>query len=753
MAESFQMEFAGRRLVFETGKLAGQANGAVLVRYGDTAVLVTAVMSKQPREGVDFFPLLVDYEERMYAIGRIPGGWGRREGRPPEGAILAARMIDRSLRPLFPDGFRNDVQVVATILSVDYDCSPEIAALLGASAALTISDIPFQGPVAGVRVGLVDGKLVLNPTSEQSEQSDLDLVVAGTRDAIIMVEAGAWEVPEEQILEAILFGHEEIKRVIALQDQMREAIGRPKVEVPLYEPDPEVAEWTRQWVEPKLPGAVKNPDKLARQDAIEELRQQVVEAFLAERGEEAAAAAKDVEVVFDHLLKEFVRKTIIEDRERVDGRALDEIRPIWCEVGILPRVHGSAVFTRGQTQVLSAVALGLKSDEQLLDDLREEDRKRYIHHYNFPGFSTGEVRPQRSAGRREIGHGALAERALLPVIPPQEEFPYTIRVVSEVLSSNGSTSQASVCGSSLALMDAGVPIRKPVAGVAMGLVKYGDQFAILTDIQGIEDALGDMDFKVAGTRDGVTAIQMDIKVKGINREILQAALEQARRGRLFILDKMTAVIDRPRPNLSPYAPRVITLQIPVDRIRDVIGPGGKVIRGIIEETGVQIDIEDDGHVYIASVNEEDGERAKAMVENLVRDVEVGATYQGKVKRITNFGAFVEILPGKEGLVHISKLAPGRVGRVEDVVQLGDEITVKVTDIDELGRINLSRKDALTPEEWAAEEARFSPNGQHDREGRGERASNPSRAAEQRRAARREAERHRARGGGGRSRER
>ncbi|MFS8493695.1 MAG: polyribonucleotide nucleotidyltransferase, partial [Limnochorda sp.] len=700
MAESFQMEFAGRRLVFETGKLAGQANGAVLARYGDTAVLVTATMSKQPREGIDFFPLLVDYEERMYAIGRIPGGWGRREGRPPEGAILAARMIDRTLRPLFPEGFRNDVQVVATILSVDYDHSPDIAALLGASAALTISDIPFEGPVAGVRVGLVDGKLVLNPTSAQADRSDLDLVVAGTRDAVMMVEAGANEVPEEQILEAILFAHEEIKRVIALQDQMREAIGRPKVEVPLYQPDPEVAEWTRRWVEPKLPGAVKNPDKLAREDAIERLREQVVEAFLAEHGEDAAAQVKDVEAVFDQLLKDFVRKTITEDGERVDGRALDEIRPISCEVGLLPRVHGSGLFTRGQTQVLSAVALGLKSDEQLLDDLREEDRKRYIHHYNFPGFSVGEVRPMRSAGRREIGHGALAERALLPVIPPEEDFPYTIRVVSEVLSSNGSTSQASVCGSTLALMDAGVPIRKPVAGIAMGLVKYGDRFAILTDIQGIEDALGDMDFKVAGTRDGITAIQMDIKVKGIGREILQAALEQARRGRLYILDKMAEVIDRPRPSLSPFAPRVITLQIPVDRIRDVIGPGGKVIRGIIEETGVQIDIEDDGTVYIASVNEEEGQRAKAMVENLVRDVEVGATYQGKVKRITNFGAFVEILPGKEGLVHISKLAPGRVGRVEDVVQLGDEITVKVTDIDELGRINLSRKDALTPEEWA-----------------------------------------------------
>ncbi|WP_082726605.1 polyribonucleotide nucleotidyltransferase [Limnochorda pilosa] len=760
MAESFQMELAGRTLVLETGKLAGQANGAVLVRYGETVVLVTATMSKQPREGIDFFPLLVDYEERMYAIGRIPGGWGRREGRPPEGAILAARMIDRTLRPLFPDGFRNDVQVVATILSVDHDNSPEIAAMAGASAALTISDIPFLGPIAGVRVGLVDGRLVLNPTSEQSEASDLNLVVAGTRDAVMMVEAGANEVPEEQVLEAILFGHEEIKRVIALQDQMREKIGRPKVEPALYQPDPAVAEWTRAWVEPKLEGAVKNPDKLARQDAVDLLRKEVVEAFEAERGEEATAHVKDVEVVFDKLLKEFVRKTITEDRERVDGRGLEEIRPIWCEVGLLPRVHGSGLFTRGQTQVLSSVALGLKSDEQLLDDLREEDRKRYIHHYNFPGFSTGEVRPMRSVGRREIGHGALAERALLPVIPSQEEFPYTVRVVSEVLSSNGSTSQASICGSTLALMDAGVPIRKPVAGVAMGLVKHGERFAVLTDIQGIEDALGDMDFKVAGTRDGVTAIQMDIKIKGIDREILRTALEQARKGRLFILDKMEAVIDRPRPSLSPYAPRVITLQIPVDRIRDVIGPGGKVVRNIIDQTGVQIDIEDDGHVYIASIDEEGGRRAQEMVESLVRDVEVGATYRGKVKRITNFGAFVEILPGKEGLVHISKLAPGRVGRVEDVLQLGDDVAVKVTDIDELGRINLSRKDALTQEQWAAEEARFPSNGQQDREGRdsgfgGERRGGPrEHGGEHRRPPRRDGDRRRSPrpGGGGRPRE-
>ncbi|MBE3597983.1 MAG: polyribonucleotide nucleotidyltransferase [Limnochordaceae bacterium] len=700
---SYEMELAGRRLQLETGKLARQANGSVVVRYGDTVLLVTATMSRQPREGIDFFPLLVDFEERMYAVGKIPGGWGRREGKPGDIAILSARMVDRPIRPLFPEGFRNDVQVVVTTLSVDHDAPPDVLGIIGASAALTISEIPFLGPVGAVRMGLVDGSLVVNPTAEQEKASRLHLVVAGTRDAIMMVEAGADEVPEDQMLEAIMRAHEEIRRIVALQEQMRAEVGKPKVEVPLFTPDPQVQAWVEQYGRPKIAAAVKNPDKQAREEAIEKARQEVVEQFVAERGgeEQAAPLLKDVETILDKLLKDEVRRMIAEDHERPDGRKLDEIRPIWCEVGVLPRVHGSGLFVRGQTQVLTSCTLGLKSDEQLLDDLREEDRKRYIHHYNFPPYSVGEVRPMRAPGRREIGHGALAERALLPVIPPESEFPYTIRLVSEVLESNGSTSQASVCGSTLALMDAGVPIRKPVAGVAMGLVKWGERFAILTDIQGIEDALGDMDFKVAGTADGVTALQMDIKVHGVTREILQQALAQAKAGRLFILDKMLQAIDKPRPELSPRAPRILTLEIPVDKIRDVIGPGGKMIRKIIEQTGVEIDVEDDGRVFIASADEESGKKAAEIIQNLVRDVQVGAVYLGKVKRTTSFGAFVEILPGKEGLVHISELAPQRVGRVEDVVNVGDEVLVKVTEIDRLGRINLSRKEALPAAEREA----------------------------------------------------
>ncbi|WP_324667540.1 polyribonucleotide nucleotidyltransferase [Geochorda subterranea] len=721
----YEMELAGRELVLETGRLARQAGGAVWARYGDTVVLVTATMSRQPREGIDFFPLLVDFEERMYAVGKIPGGWGRREGKPGEAAILSARMVDRPIRPLFPEGFRNDVQVVVTTLSVDHDAPPDVLGIIGASAALTISEIPFLGPVGAVRMGLVDGQIVVNPTADQQRTSRLNLVVAGTRDAIMMVEAGADEVPEEQMLDAIMRGHEEIQRIVALIDRMRADVGKPKVEVPLFTPDPAVKAWVEQVGRPLLAAAVKNPDKMAREEAVERARQEIVERFVAEHGgeEQAAPLLKDVETILDKLLKDEVRRMIVEDGERPDGRAYDEIRPIYCEVGLLPRVHGSGLFVRGQTQVLTSCTLGLKSDEQLLDDLREEDRKRYIHHYNFPPYSVGEVRPMRAPGRREIGHGALAERALLPVIPPETEFPYTIRLVSEVLESNGSTSQASVCGSTLALMDAGVPIRKPVAGVAMGLVKWQDRFVVLTDIQGIEDALGDMDFKVAGTVDGVTAIQMDIKVHGITREILARALEQARAGRLFILDKMLQVIPKPRPELSPRAPRIITLEIPVDKIRDVIGPGGKMIRKIIEQTGVEIDVEDDGRVYIASTDEASGKKAAEIIQNLVRDVEVGAVYLGKVKRTTSFGAFVEILPGKEGLVHISELAPDRVGRVEDVVQVGDEVLVKVTEIDRLGRINLSRKEALPASQRQADGQPTAPRGGGDerrrRDGRGE----------------------------------
>ncbi len=699
MALEFRRELGGRPLVLEFGELAQQANGSVLVRYGDTVVLVTATMSKEPRQGIDFFPLLVDYEERMYAKGKIPGGWGRREGKPSEEAILSARMIDRPLRPLFPDGFRNDVQVVVTVMSVDNNNSPTIAALIGASAALHVSDIPFAGPVAGIKVGLVDGEYIVNPTLAQCEKSLLDLTVAGTKDAVMMVEAGAKEVTEEQALGAIMFAHDYIKELCLLQEEIRAEIGKPKVEVPLFEPEPEMEQWVRDFATERLKLALRAADKQEREQAIDTVREQLNEAYIETFGEEIfAEKAKDVGVVFDSLMKHEVRRSIIVDGIRPDGRKPDEIRPISCKVGILPRAHGSGLFTRGQTQVLTVCTLGLKSDEQLLDNLSDEESKRYIHHYNFPAFSVGEVRPIRGPGRREIGHGALAERALLPVVPSEDEFPYTIRLVSEVLESNGSTSQASVCGSSLALMDAGVPIRKPVAGIAMGLVKYGDQFAILSDIQGIEDALGDMDFKVAGTRDGITALQMDIKISGVSREILQLALEQARKGRLFILDKMEEAIKAPRPELSRYAPRIITMEIPVDKIRDVIGPGGKTIRKIIEQTGVAIDIEDDGRVYIASTDGAGGEQAKLMIERYVKDVEVGASYLGTVKRIVNFGAFVEILPGKEGLVHISQLAHGRVKKVEDVVNVGDEIMVKVIEIDRQGRINLSRKELLPKKE-------------------------------------------------------
>jgi polyribonucleotide nucleotidyltransferase len=703
MALEYRRELGGRPLVLEFGEVAKQANGSVLVRYGDTVVLVTATMSKEPRQGIDFFPLLVDYEERMYAVGKIPGGWGRREGRPSEEAILSARMIDRPLRPLFPDGFRNDVQVVVTVMSVDNNNSPTIAGLIGASAALTISDIPFAGPVAGIKVGLVNGEYVVNPTLEQCEQSVLDLTVAGTKDAIMMVEAGAEEVTEEQALGAIMFAHDYIKELCLLQEEIRAEIGKAKVEVPLFEPEPEMEQWVREFATERLKLALRAADKQEREQAIDTVREQLNEAYIEAFGEQIfEEKAKDVGVVFDSLMKDEVRRSIIQDGIRPDGRRLDEIRPITCKAGILPRTHGSGLFTRGQTQVLTVCTLGLKSDEQLLDNLSDEDRKRYIHHYNFPAYSVGEVRPIRGPGRREIGHGALAERALLPMVPNEEEFPYTIRLVSEVLESNGSTSQASVCGSTLALMDAGVPIRKPVAGIAMGLVKYGDDFAILSDIQGIEDALGDMDFKVAGTRDGITALQMDIKISGVSRDILQQALEQARLGRLFILGKMAEAIQEPRAELSPFAPRIITMEIPVDKIRDVIGPGGKTIRKIIEQTGVAIDIEDDGRVYIASTDGTGGEQAKLMIERYVKDVEVGASYLGTVKRIMNFGAFVEILPGKEGLVHISQLAHHRVKRVEDVVNIGDEIMVKVIEIDRQGRINLSRKELLPKEDHTPE---------------------------------------------------
>jgi len=708
MHQIFKMEIGGRTFTAETGKFAKQASGSVMCRYGDTVVLVTATMAKQAREGIDFFPLLVDYEERMYAAGKIPGGFIKREGRPSEAAILAGRMIDRPIRPLFPEGFRNDVQIVATVLSVEPGVEPSIVAMNGASIALSISPTPFQGPIGGVKVGRVDGKFVINPGIEEQKASDMSVVVAGTRDAILMVEAGANEVSEADMLEAILFGHEEIKRIIAFQDGIVAAAGQPKVEFKNFEPAAEKTAEVVAYGEAMLIEAVKNPDKLSRDAKIEETKAHIKEHFLEKYAEEWDPA--EITYMVDSLEKHVVRMMITKEHIRPDGRALDEIRPLYCEVGLLPRVHGSGLFQRGQTQVLTSCTLGSASEEQVLDGLGHEESKNYMHQYNFPPYSVGEVKPMRGPGRREVGHGALAERALVPVIPKQEEFPYTIRMVSEAIESNGSTSQASICGSTLALMDAGVPIRKPVAGVAMGLVKYGNDFTILTDIQGIEDHLGDMDFKVAGTADGITAIQMDIKVDGLSRDILEKALEQARKGRLFILQTMLACIDKPRAELSQYAPRIISFTIDVDKIREVIGPGGKMIRKIVEMTGANIDIEDDGRVFISSVGQEGGIKAENYIKALVSDPEVGAVYKGKVTRIMNFGAFVEILPGKEGLVHISQLAAERVAKVQDVVKVGDELMVKLVEIDSQGRLNLSHKELLPkperPEGGEAPHQRF-----------------------------------------------
>ncbi|SEN44577.1 polyribonucleotide nucleotidyltransferase [Lihuaxuella thermophila] len=694
---TFQTELAGRSLILEIGKFAGQANGSVMVRYGDTAVLATVVASKEPKEA-DFFPLTVNYEERLYAVGKIPGGFIKREGRPSEKAVLASRLIDRPIRPLFDEGFRHEVQVVTTVMSVDQDCSTEIAAMIGASAALCISDIPFAGPIAGVIVGRVDGQFVINPTVEQMEKSDLHLVVAGTKDGINMVEAGSDEVPEDVILEAILFGHEKIKELVAFQEEIVAQVGLPKMETELYQVDEEMDRRVRELATGNLLKAVQVGEKQARQDAIDQVKAEVAEQMMQELGEEAfAEKEKDIHVVLDKIVKEEVRRLILEEGIRPDGRAVDEIRPLTSEIGILPRTHGSGLFKRGQTQVLSVCTLGALGDVQILDGLDLEESKRFMHHYNFPPFSVGEARPIRAPGRREIGHGALGERALEPVIPSEDEFPYTIRVVSEVLESNGSTSQASICASTLALMHAGVPIKAPVAGIAMGLVKEGDRVTILTDIQGMEDHLGDMDFKVAGTRKGVTALQMDIKIAGIDRDILERALDQARKARMVILDNMEATISEPRKELSPYAPKILTIRIHPDKIRDVIGPSGRVINKIIEETGVKIDIEQDGRIYIASPDVTQNEKAKKIIEDLVREVVVGETYLGTVKRVEKYGAFVELFPGKEGLVHISQLDVNRVAKVTDVVNIGDTILVKVTEIDDQGRVNLSRKAVLKEE--------------------------------------------------------
>ncbi|MET3546148.1 polyribonucleotide nucleotidyltransferase [Paenibacillus favisporus] len=698
MESRVEMQLGGRTLVMETGRLAKQANAAVMVRYGETAVLCTVTASSEPKD-LDFFPLTVNYEERLYAVGKIPGGFIKREGRPSEKAILASRLTDRPIRPLFPEGFRNDVQVLNLVMSVDQDCSPDIAAMIGTSAALSISDVPFDGPIGGVIVGRVDGQFIINPDIAQQEKSDIYLVVAGTRDAIMMVEAEANEVLEETMLEAIMFGHEEIKKIVSVIDELTQKAGKPKMEVKLHAVDAQVNAEVREFAAQRLVEAVRIAEKHARQDAIDAINEETV-TFFEQKYIETPELLKDVKEVLHDIVKEEVRRLITHDKVRPDGRGLDEIRPIECDTGILPRTHGTGLFTRGQTQALSVCTLGALGDVQILDGIDLQETKRFMHHYNFPPFSVGEARPLRAPGRREIGHGALGERALSKVIPSETEFPYTIRLVSEVLESNGSTSQASICASTLAMMDAGVPIKAPVAGVAMGLIKDGEHVSILTDIQGMEDHLGDMDFKVAGTAEGVTAIQMDIKIAGIDRQILNDALKQAKEGRMFILSKMMEAIQKPRETLSPYAPKIIVMNINPDKIRDVIGAGGKIINKIIEETGVKIDIEQDGRVFIASSNEEMNQKARSIIEGIVREVEVGEIYVGTVKRVEKFGAFVEVLPNKEGLVHISQLSTERVGKVEDVVNVGDTITVKVTEIDQQGRINLSRKAVLVAESKA-----------------------------------------------------
>ncbi len=695
MERVFKMELAGRTLTVETGKYAGQAGGSCLVRCGDTAVLVCATVSKTARDGVDFLPLSCEFEEKLYAVGKIPGGFIKREGRPTEKAVLTSRLIDRPLRPLFPKGFYNDVQVIATVLSVEQDIQPDVLAMIGSSIALSISDAPFMGPTGAVNVGYLDGEYIINPNSLQRELSRLHLTVAGTRDAVMMVEAGAEELTEAEMLRAILFAHEEIKKIVAFIDEIAAEAGKPKREIEVYKPDEELSEKVREYAFKSMEWALDTFDRKEREQRTEKVKEDTIAQFEIEFPD----SASDIDNILYGFTKEIVRDKIINKNIRPDGRTHDQIRPIWSEVGILSRTHGSAVFTRGQTQVLTVATLGAMGDGQTLDGIGEEEYKRYMHQYNMPPYSVGETRMMRGPGRREIGHGALAERALLPMLPNEDDFPYAIRLVSEVISSNGSTSQASVCASTLSLMDAGVPIKKPVAGVAMGLIKDGesDRLAILTDIQGLEDFLGDMDFKVAGTRDGITAIQMDIKIKGIDEQILTRALEQARIGRLYILDKMLETLPAPREEMSPYAPRILRFTIHPDKIREVIGTGGKTINKIIADTGVKIDIEDDGRVFIASPDESAAAEAKRMIETIIKDIEVGDVYLGKVVSILPIGAQVEIKPGKKGLVHISKLANRRIERVEDVVSLGDEILVRVIDIKPDGKIDLTRK-GLLPED-------------------------------------------------------
>lgn len=687
----FKTEWAGRSLTIETGQLAKQANGAVLVRYGDTVVLSTAVASKEPRDG-DFFPLTVNYEEKMYAAGKIPGGFKKREGRPGDEATLTARLIDRPIRPLFPKRYKHDVQIMNIVLSADPDCSPEMAAMIGSSMALSVSDIPFQGPIAGVNVGYVDGKYVINPTLEQKEQSRLDLEVAGHKDAVNMVEAGASEITEQEMLEAIFFGHDEIKRLVEFQQQIVDHLQPVKSEFIPVERDEALVSRVQALTEEKgLKETVLTFDKKQRDDNLDELKAEIAAEFIDEADPENELLINEVHAILNDLVKEEVRRLIAAEKIRPDGRKPDEIRPLESEVGILPRAHGSGLFTRGQTQALSVLTLGALGDYQIIDGLGPEQEKRFMHHYNFPNFSVGETGPVRAPGRREIGHGALGERALRHIIPDTSKFPYTIRIVSEVLESNGSSSQASICGSTLALMDAGVPIKAPVAGIAMGLVTREDSYTILTDIQGMEDALGDMDFKVAGTKDGITAIQMDIKIDGLTREVIEEALEQARKGRLAIMDHMLQTIDHPRAELSAYAPKVEIMHINPDKIRDVIGPGGKKINEIIDETGVKLDIEQDGTIYIGAVDQAMINRSKEIIEAITREAEVGQIYDAKVKRIEKYGAFVEIFSGKDALLHISQISKDRINKVEDVLKIGDTIKVKITEIDKQGRVNASHK--------------------------------------------------------------
>lgn len=692
LVHKFEMEIAGRKLEVETGKLALLSDGSALVKYGETAVLINTNASGSPREGIDFFPLSVEYEERLYSVGKIPGGFVKREGRPTEKAILSARSIDRPIRPLFPKGYRNDVQIICTVMSVDPDNQPDVLAINGASIALTISSIPFEGPVGAVVVGLIDGEFILNPTSSQREKSILDLLIVATKERVIMIEAGANEVDEDTMYNAIMFGFEKSQDLIRLQEDIRNKIGKEKLIPELYHVEDELENAVKEYAAELVKEAMHIIDRDDRHSKTEEMKQNVFEHF----AEIFPDKVKDIDSVLYNMMKEELRRIAIEENVRIDGRNFDEVRKITCDVGLLNRTHGTGLFTRGQTQVLTVTTLGAMGDVQVLDGLGDEEVKRYMHHYNFPPYSTGEVRMMRGPGRREIGHGALAEKALEPVIPSEEEFPYTIRLVSEVLGSNGSSSMASVCASTLSLMDAGVQIKSMVSGVAMGMISNDDfsEFRVLTDIQGTEDFFGDMDFKVAGTEKGITAIQVDTKVHGLPNEVIKQTLEKAYKGRLHILGRMRETISEPKKEMSPYAPRIITTTIDPDKIRDVIGPGGKIINKIIADTGVKIDIEDDGRIFICAQDTESGKKALKIIEGLTHEVQVGEIYLGEVKRVVSFGAFVEILPGKEGLIHISKLDFERVNKVEDVVNIGDEVLVKVTEIDSQGRINLSRKDAL-----------------------------------------------------------